>query len=153
GYHSVYLLSPAVLLPSFFLLLPPRPPRSTLFPYNDALPISASGSPVIPTTGGAPLALTADGQEEACEPLTGDFTDQIVLVSRGTCAFYDKAVNVQDTGAAGMVLYNNEPGLLNPTVEGEIPITIPVASVSLESGLALVRAITPGPATDLAWTD
>src|SRR5699024_11388825 len=70
-----------------------------------------------------PISLPAEGEEEACEALTGDFTDQIVLVSRGTCAFYDKAVNVQDTGAAGVVLYNNEPGLINPTVEGEGEIT------------------------------
>ena len=114
---------------------------------------TASGSPTAPTTGGAPLALPAEGEEEACDPLTGDFTDQIVVVSRGTCAFYDKAVNVQDTGAAGVVLHNNEPGLINPTVEGEVEITIPVVSVSLESGMAITEAVAADEATDLVWTD
>lgn len=123
-------------------------PDGADYPYT-----TAAGAPVTPKSGQAPLALPAAGQEEACTPLTGDFTDQIVVVSRGTCAFYDKAVNVQETGAAGMVLYNNVPGLINPTVEGEIPITIPVVSVSLESGTAIVAAVSAGEATDLVWTD
>ena len=123
-------------------------PDGAAYPYT-----TASGSPEIPTSGGGPLALPAAGEEEACEPLTGDFTDQIVVVFRGTCAFYDKALNVQESGAAGVVLANNVPGLINPTVEGEIPITIPVAAVSLESGTAIVAAVEAGEATDLAWTD
>lgn len=123
-------------------------PDDAAYPYT-----TGSGSPVIPTSGGAPLAVPASGEEEACAPLTGDFADQIVVVSRGTCAFYDKAVNVQEAGAAGIVLANNEPGLINPTVEGEIPITIPVAAVSLESGTAITAAIAAGEATDLVWTE
>ncbi|WP_147917635.1 S8 family serine peptidase [Ruania zhangjianzhongii] len=123
-------------------------PDGATYPYT-----TASGSPVIPTSGGAPLAVPAAGEEEACAPLTGDFTDQIVVAFRGTCPFYDKAFNAQEAGAAGVVLANNVPGLINPTVEGEPAITIPVASVSLESGTALVAAIEAGEATDLEWTD
>src|SRR5699024_5550560 len=60
---------------------------------------------------------------------------------------------VQNADAAGVVLYNNVPGLINPTVEGEEPITIPVAAVSLEAGEAIVAAVGSGEATDLEWTD
>lgn len=123
-------------------------PDGAKYPYT-----TASGSPEIPTSGGAPLAVPADGEELACEPLSGDFTDEIVVVSRGECAFYDKALNVQNADAAGVVLYNNVPGLINPTVEGEEPITIPVAAVSLEAGEAIVAAVGSGEATDLEWTD
>lgn len=123
-------------------------PDGQTYPYT-----TAAGSPEIPTSGGAPLALPAEGEELACEPLSGDFTDEIVVISRGKCAFYDKAINAQDAGAAGMVLYNNVPGLINPTVEGEPPVTIPVAAVSLKAGESIVAAVQAGEATDLVWTD
>lgn len=123
-------------------------PDGESYPYT-----TAGGSPEIPTSGGAALALPADGEELACEALSEDFTDEIVVISRGECAFHDKAVNAQDADAAGVVVFNNEPGLINPTVEGEEPITIPVAAVSLEAGESILAAVAAGEATDLAWTD
>src|SRR5699024_12610048 len=47
---------------------------------------TASGSPTAPTTGGAPLALPAEGEEEACAPLTGALTAHVVRVCSETCA-------------------------------------------------------------------
>ncbi|RWU13068.1 GlyGly-CTERM sorting domain-containing protein [Pseudidiomarina gelatinasegens] len=48
---------------------------------------------------------------EACNAFAaGAFTGQIALVSRGTCAFEQKANNVQAAGAIGLIIYNNEAG-------------------------------------------
>src|SRR5690606_39562637 len=52
-------------------------------------------------------------------------------------SFYEKALNAQEAGAAAAIIYNNAPGLVNPTVEGEVEITIPVIFVGLDDGLAI----------------
>jgi subtilisin family serine protease len=41
---------------------------------------------------------------------TGDWADGVVLCERGDISFYDKVMNVQASGAAAAVIYNNEPG-------------------------------------------
>ncbi|QOR72300.1 S8 family serine peptidase [Ruania alkalisoli] len=121
-------------------------PDGAVYPY-----ISAAGAADAPTSGELPLAI-AD-LPLACEPLAGDYSGQAVVVQRGGCSFHIKAVNAQDAGAAAMVLYNNAPGLVSPTVEGETPITIAVPSLSLDDGLALVAAIEEGQAAELVWSD
>lgn len=35
----------------------------------------------------------------------------LVLVKRGECSFTDKALHVQQAGGAGMLVFNNEPGV------------------------------------------
>src|SRR2546430_11091927 len=78
---------------NFFFLMIRRPPRSTLFPYNDALPICPAGTPsqrripAIPLTGFLPLART---QEAVCrgsyrsrsEEHTSELQSQSNLVCR-----------------------------------------------------------------------
>src|SRR5699024_11740375 len=91
-------------------------PDGAKYPYTPA-----SGSPEIPTSGGAPLAVPADGEELACKPLSGDFTDEIVVVSRGECVFYDKALNVQNADAAGAVWCNKMRLRINQTAAGARP--------------------------------
>lgn len=122
----------------------------------------ATGSPTPPTSGSLPLVAAgapATPKGTACAPL-GDFTGKAVLIQRGLtsatpncdASFYAKALAGQNAGAAAVVIYNNVPGLINPTVEGAVPITIPVIFVGMEDGLAAVQAATSGTAT-LTWTD
>lgn len=116
---------------------------------------TAEGAPNPPTSGTEPLArLGAPGTTEAqgCTPITQDIADQVVLIQRGTCSFYEKAVNAQNAGASGVVLYNNTAGIINPTVAGEIPITIPFVSISQADGVAMDAKIAAGGAT-ITWTD
>ncbi len=54
-------------------------------------------------------------------------------------------------GAAGVVIYNNAPGILSPTVEGDETITIPVVLVSQSDGASLVAQVNADP-TSLTWT-
>ena len=53
-------------------------------------------------------------------------------------------------GRAGFLLYNNQAGVLNPTVAGAPPLTIPVAAVPFQSlGNQIVNSLTR---VDVPWT-
>jgi len=41
---------------------------------------------------------------------TGSWSGKVVLCERGVISFYDKVMNVQNSGGAAAVIYNNEPG-------------------------------------------
>ena len=71
----------------------------------------------------------------------------IALVQRGACSFFDKAVNAQNAGAEGVVIFNqgNTEGrrvkLEGTLGEGAIGVvTIPVLDTSYDDGLAVLGA-------------
>ena len=77
------------------------------------------------TTTGVTATLAVSTPADACASLTGGpYTGQIVIVDRGTCAFTDKAKNVQAAGGVGVIVANNN---------GSAPFTmgVPDASVSI----------------------
>ena len=115
---------------------------------------AATGGPAAPTSG--ELALVAAGAAgteaaQACDPAAvapASGAGQALLVERGVCSFYEKALVGQDAGYDAVILYNNSPGAVNPTVEGDPAITIPVVMVSQEDGAALQEALAAG---DVTW--
>jgi hypothetical protein len=112
--------------------------------------VPAEASPLPPDSGSSPLAVPPSGNTQGCDPLTG-LAGQVVLIQRGSCSFYQKALDAQLGGAAGVVIYNNAPGILSPTVAGDQPITIPVVLVAQSDGAALVAQVDSA-ATSLSWT-
>ncbi|MFL5272829.1 MAG: S8 family serine peptidase [Anaeromyxobacteraceae bacterium] len=113
----------------------PVPPRQ---PLATPLPLAATGSPTS----------TADG----CAALpAGALAGKVALVRRGACSFFQKAVNAQNAGAAGVVLFNNAAGRVNPTVAGTAPITIPVVAITADDGATLFARISAGPTT-MNWS-
>ena len=98
----------------------------------------ATGSPLAPSSGTVPLARvgTAATTDAACMPLpAGSLAGQVALIRRGTCSFYIKAINAQNAGAAGVVLYDNIVGApLNPTVAGTPSVMIPVVGTTKAFG-------------------
>jgi subtilisin family serine protease len=69
---------------------------------------------------------------------TSAWAGQVVLCSRGDISFYDKVMNVQNSGGAAAVIYNNEPGnFLGTLGDGESSSIIGV-SLSQEDGQYLV---------------
>ncbi len=114
----------------------------------------ANGSPTTPVSGGGPLAATGTPTSTAdgCSPLAaGSLSGKIALIRRGTCGFYDKSLNAQNAGAAGVVLYNNQAGTFVPNVIGAVAITVPVVAVSAADGALIHNRIAAGP-TVLTWT-
>ncbi|RIK12180.1 MAG: peptidase S8, partial [Acidobacteria bacterium] len=128
---------------------------------GDSVPyVDATGSPAAPTEGEATVVAVAEpGTDEAracgTDPFTAEQKSVIdgnwLLIQRGVCTFYQKAYNGQLAGAAGIIIYNNVPGLLNPTVEGDPPVTIPTVMITAADGEALVAdALTDG-STTITW--
>ncbi len=78
-----------------------------------------------------------------CE--SGDFAgfpaDGIALMQRGGCAFALKALNAEQAGASGAIIWNNQAGMVN-MIGDATGLTIPVVFASQVAGTDL--ASTPG---------
>jgi minor extracellular serine protease Vpr len=127
---------------------------STMYTYN-----RASGSlATVPQSGSGELVATgtpATANDGCVAPLPGALAGKIALIRRGTCGFYNKAINAQHAGAIGVVLYNNVAGALSPTVAptpaGAEPVTIPVAAITAADGAAIFGGLAKN--HTLTWTD
>ncbi|WP_084542226.1 S8 family peptidase [Calidithermus chliarophilus] len=114
---------------------------------------AATGAPAAPTSGSLPIAATGTPTtaNDACSPLpAGSLSGKAALIRRGTCSFYIKATNAQNAGASAVILYNNAPGRVSPTVAGDPPITIPVVAISDAEGLEIANRLASGPVS-LTW--
>ena len=119
----------------------------------------ASGSlATVPQSGSGEIVFTGTPTttNDGCNAFAAHSLDnKIAFVRRGTCGFYNKALNAQHAGAVAVVLYNNAAGALNPTVApvptGAEPVTIPVAAITAADGATIFA----GRATNhtLTWTD
>lgn len=97
------------------------------------------------------LDLPRDPVTSGCEPedFAGFPAGNIALIQRGTCFFADKAINAQNAGASGVIIFNqgNSPdreGLLGAEISGTLDgaiYTIPVIFVTFAVGEDLA---TPG---------
>jgi Zn-dependent M28 family amino/carboxypeptidase len=70
--------------------------------------------------------------------------NDIALIQRGTCEFGVKAINAQEAGAEGVIIFNQgntelRSGVLTGTLFGinQTPLSIPVAGASFADGVAL----------------
>ena len=95
-------------------------------------------------SGPVAYATDAAGSHLGCNALpAGSLTGKIALVDRGTCTFVVKAKNVQDAGATGMVVADNDPTLPAGTgMSGSDPtVTIPAVRVTKADGDTLKTAL------------
>jgi subtilisin family serine protease len=119
---------------------------------------NATAAPPAPFSGSYPMARTGatPSTAEGCVASpAGSFTGKVVLIRRGTCGFYDKALHAQNAGASAVVLYNNAAGTINPTVApvapATTPIVIPVVAITLADGVEINNRIASG-TVDMTWT-
>lgn len=110
---------------------------------------NSSAAPIAPKSGS--LKVVVANPANGCAPLPTVAPGSVLLIQRGVCSFHEKALAGQLAGAEAVVLYNNAPGTINPTVEGDTPITIPVVMISQADGQALAAAATAAQVT-LNWT-
>ncbi|MBI2380892.1 MAG: S8 family serine peptidase [Gammaproteobacteria bacterium] len=100
----------------------------------------------------APLAaarLIDATNEKGCSPFAADaFKDKIALISRGSCAFAQKAAMAAEAGAAAMIVYNTADALF--TMGGMDDATIPAVMVTKTSGESLITEL--GATPDLSTT-
>jgi Zn-dependent M28 family amino/carboxypeptidase len=80
----------------------------------------------------------------------GFVAGRIALIQRGTCTFYDKAINAQNAGASGVVIFNEgQPGRTD-ALAGTLGLPdfhIPVIGISFADGEELHNLISSGPVT------
>lgn len=69
---------------------------------------------------------------------TDNWTGAVVLCERGDISFFDKVMNVQNSGGVAAVIYNNEPGNFFGTLGEGNSSTIVAISLSQEDGQYLV---------------
>jgi minor extracellular serine protease Vpr len=133
--------------------------------------LPAAGAPAAPTSGTMPLVRTGTTTtaNDACSiaqpdgtlvsPFpAGSLSGKVALIRRGTCTFYEKSRNAEVAGAIGVVLYNNAPGLLSPTVApptGAPPVTIPVVAIQASDGAVLNSRLPTAfsSAIDMTWKE
>jgi hypothetical protein len=80
---------------------------------------------------------------DACSSLSTPVTGKIVLISRGVCEFGTKALNAQDAGARGVVVYNNVAGESIGMMAGSHggQVTVPTMMIGLDAGLQIAQAL------------
>lgn len=66
-----------------------------------------------------------------------DVAGKIALIERGEIAFGDKAREAISNGAIGVLIFNNEPGVMKGTLQGQV--AVPVAMISQEVGQNMVE--------------
>lgn len=98
-----------------------------------------------------PLPLLRAEPLEACEPLenAAEVGGNIVLISRGECAFVLKVTHASEAGAAAVIIYNNDQAnpdqyvLMGGECEPEV-CTAPAASVTYNQGQVLLEEVELG---------
>ncbi|KAG2222318.1 hypothetical protein INT45_001581 [Circinella minor] len=85
------------------------------------------------------------GKDDACvsSAIPANVKGNLALVQRGTCSFDEKAIQLGEAGAAGVIIYNNEPDqeILAPSL---VNARIPVVAVTYETGETLKALIQQG---------
>jgi len=117
---------------------------------------NATGAALTPFSGVFPMARTgtAATTNDACDavgPAANSLAGKVVLIRRGICGFYEKARNAQSAGAAGVVIYNNQAGIIVPNVTGAVSIAIPVVSITAADGAVIDGRLAAG-TVDMTWT-
>lgn len=108
------------------------------YPYEASLTVGTtkySGSAIEFSASGSASGALVDGG--LCDT-TGAWSGKTVLCERGVISFYDKVMNVQNSGGATAVIYNNVSGGFLGTLGEGNSSTIPAISLSQEDGQALV---------------
>ena len=130
------------------VLLDPQPVQGF---YEFALPAAGWGVPNLANvTLEANLVIASDGTQAdslLCNPATNgaQLDGNIAVIYRGGCEFGIKALNAQNAGAVGVIIINNESGLMEmgPGVNGP-NVTIPVIMISQETGNYLYEQLMNG---------
>ena len=108
------------------------------FAYNDR-----SGDPAVAfsTLNGEQEYVVVPGLGNPSDFTGIDVTGKIALIARGEINFSDKVANAYQAGAIGVIIYNNEPGVINMAVDNYF---VPAVSITQVAGQHLVNNATDG---------
>lgn len=79
------------------------------------------------------------------DPVTGEYLvkGNFALIQRGVAPFVLKTQNALQAGAAGIILYNNLPGTVNPAI-GDTRLSIPFVVLTLDNGNLIKEKVAIG---------
>ncbi|KAG1117479.1 hypothetical protein G6F42_013427 [Rhizopus arrhizus] len=111
--------------------------------------LTANGA--IFNTSTARLIASSDeflADRDGCDPLKVNVMGRVVLMNRGGCMFSQKILNAQEAGAIGVIIYNNNPGPVTPSIpDGKV--NIDYGGISKADGYELFRYLKKNPDADL----
>ncbi|CEP15986.1 hypothetical protein [Parasitella parasitica] len=84
---------------------------------------------------------------DGCEPLKVNAMGKIVLMNRGGCMFSQKILNAQEAGAIGVIIYNNNPGPVTPSIS-DGKVSIDYGGISKADGYELFHYLRRNPNSD-----
>ncbi|WP_328703157.1 S8 family serine peptidase [Alkalihalobacterium elongatum] len=109
---------------------PLRTPYITIFGEDREISVnSMSGALPWNLRRDHPVIFAGLGRKEEMEDVAG----KIVLVRRGIIPFHEKARNAMESGAKGLIIFNNTSGTFMGAIDGD-PLQFPVATISKEDG-------------------
>src|SRR5699024_9229390 len=79
-----------------------------------------------------------------------DMEGKYALIQRGELGFVDKAINAENAGAAGVIIYNNTDGLVNMATDEAI--TIPQLFMLKSDGDRFATALNDGQAVTISFS-
>ncbi|KAG0190433.1 alpha mannosidase-like protein [Apophysomyces sp. BC1034] len=111
---------------------------------------SQFGVPVLSLTGQSPVIFLRDDRLFGCQPYEPEdrqlIQDKVLILSRGECSFYRKAMWAQEGGARAVIFVNNEDNMNSfralPSTESDMPtaeVTIPTLTITKEAGIDLLN--------------
>jgi hypothetical protein len=131
-------------------------PSSLAGSYASAIAGFGPGLPATPLTGDVVVTIddfapTGDG----CSTIlnASQISGKYALVDRGNCPFVAKVEALQNAGAIGVLVVNNQPG--NPTSMGgnSAAVTIPAVMISQTLGIQIQQALQAGNTVNLTLED
>lgn len=102
-----------------------------------------------PPTVGTSYELVYAGLGNPADFEGKDLEGKFALVQRGSIGFVDKAVNAQNAGAAGVIIYNNTDGTVN--MASDASITIPQLFMLKSDGDRFAAALQGGQAVTVSF--
>ncbi|GAE35969.1 M28 family peptidase [Halalkalibacter akibai] len=96
------------------------------------------------TSGDIEADLEYVGLGRTADLVGKDLTGKIALIQRGEISFGDKVLNAANSGAAGVIIFNNAAGVINGTLGGANDRFVPAVSITQAQGQELVSKLTNG---------
>ena len=119
---------------------------------NFGMPISST-----PFTDDLAIAYDSSGNDalDACEPIVGSFpAGKIAYVRKGGCDYDVKAINCENAGASGMMVYNTATGNpINMNVSNPPNISIPLVMIGRSPGLQILEKLKKGDSISVTLYD
>ncbi len=148
GYMRMFTWDPPGGVPEVLTINSPSglagPYTGTLAAFGPEIPfggITSDLTLVIDDNSGS----TSTDVNDACDVITNGtaINGKIAVIRRGDCQFDAKVLNAQNSGAIGVIIVNNEAGLI--TMAGDDPtVNIPAVLIGMADGEAIIAALSGG---------